>query len=83
LIILTCYNWVVGKIQEVVKIGAQLREAREQALLTQEELAARAGVQPFTISRIETDKVEPRFSTIRKLAKALDMDPQALTRRES
>src|SRR5215208_1316636 len=83
LTILTCYNWVVGKIQEVVKIGAQLREAREQALLTQEELAARAGVQPFTISRIETDKVEPRFSTIRKLAKALDMDPRALTRRES
>jgi len=78
-----CYNNVVGKIQEVVKIGAQLREAREQALLTQEELAARAGVQPFTISRIETDKVEPRFSTIRKVAKALDMDPRELTRRES
>ena len=77
-----CYNRDVGKIQEVVKIGAQLREAREQALLTQEELAARAGVQPFTISRIETDKVEPRFSTIRKLAKALDMDPKELTRRE-
>ncbi len=78
-----CYNRVVGKIQEVVKIGAQLREARERELLTQEELAARAGVQPFTISRIETDKVEPRFSTIRKLAKALDMDPRELTRRES
>ena len=71
------------KIQEVVKIGAQLREAREQALLTQEELAARAGVQPFTISRIETDKVEPRFSTIRKLARALDIDPRELTRKES
>jgi transcriptional regulator with XRE-family HTH domain len=78
-----CYNKDVGKIQEVVKIGAQLREVREQALLTQEELAARAGVQPFTISRIETDKVEPRFSTIRKLAKALDMDPKELARRES
>jgi transcriptional regulator with XRE-family HTH domain len=71
------------KIQEVVKIGAQLREAREQALLTQEELGARANVQPMTISRIETDKVEPRFSTIRKLAKALDIDPRELTRKES
>ena len=71
------------KIQEVVKIGAQLREAREQALLTQEELGARANVQPMTISRIETDKVEPRFSTIRKLAEALDIDPRELTRRES
>ena len=71
------------KIQEVVKIGAQLKEAREQALLTQEELGARANVQPMTISRIETDKVEPRFSTIRKLAKALDIDPRELTRKES
>ena len=44
---------------EVVKIGTQLRAARERALLTQEELAARAEVQPLTISRIETDKVEP------------------------
>ncbi len=62
----------------MVKIGAQLREARERALLTQEELAARAGVQPFTISRIETNKVEPRFRTIRKLASALGIEPQNL-----
>ena len=62
----------------MVKIGAQLREARERALLTQEELATRAGVQPFTISRIETNKVEPRFRTIRKLASALGIEPQNL-----
>jgi transcriptional regulator with XRE-family HTH domain len=62
----------------VVKIGAQLRQARERALLTQEELAARADVQPLTISRIETDKVEPRFRTIRRLADALGMDPKEL-----
>ena len=57
-----------------------MREARERALLTQEELAARAGVQPFTISRIETGKVEPRFRTIRKLAEALDMEPAELVK---
>jgi DNA-binding XRE family transcriptional regulator len=50
----------VAKMLEVVKIGTQLRAARERALLTQEELAARAKVQPLAISRIETDKVEPR-----------------------
>jgi transcriptional regulator with XRE-family HTH domain len=69
-------------MMEVVKIGTQLRAARERALLTQEELAARAAVQPLTISRIETDKVEPRYSTIRKLAKALDVDPSELLPRE-
>jgi transcriptional regulator with XRE-family HTH domain len=63
---------------EVVKIGTELRAARERALLTQEELATRANLQPLTISRIETDKVEPRYSTIRKLAKALDVDPTEL-----
>ena len=67
---------------EVVKIGTQLRAAREQALLTQEELAARAEVQPLTISRIETDKVEPRYSTIRKLARALGLVPSELLPKE-
>jgi transcriptional regulator with XRE-family HTH domain len=65
-------------MQEVVKIGTQLRATRERALLTQVELGARAGVQPLTISRIETNKVEPRYSTIRKLAKALSVDPTEL-----
>jgi transcriptional regulator with XRE-family HTH domain len=65
-------------MQEVVKIGTQLRAARERALLTQAELGARAGLQPLTISRIETDKVEPRYSTIRKIAKALGVDPGEL-----
>jgi transcriptional regulator with XRE-family HTH domain len=67
---------------EVVKIGTQLRAARQRALLTQEELAARAKVQPLTISRIETDKVEPRYSTIRKVAKALSVDPSELLPKE-
>ncbi len=67
---------------EVVKIGTQLRAARQRALLTQEELAARAKVQPLTISRIETDKVEPRYSTIRKIAKALGVDPAELLPKE-
>jgi transcriptional regulator with XRE-family HTH domain len=67
---------------EVVKIGTQLRAARERALLTQEELAAKAEVQPLTISRIETNKVEPRYSTIRKVAKALSVDPSELLPKE-
>jgi transcriptional regulator with XRE-family HTH domain len=69
-------------MQEVVKIGTQLRAARERALLTQAELGARAGIQPLTISRIETDKVEPRYSTIRKIAKALGADPAELLPKE-
>jgi len=63
---------------EVMKIGTQVKRAREQALLTQEELAARAGVGLTTLNRIERDRVEPHFRTIRKIARALDMDPRDL-----
>ena len=62
----------------MVKIGAQLRKVRERALLTQEELAARADLGVPTISRIENGRVEPHFRTIRKLAKALGMEPRDL-----
>jgi transcriptional regulator with XRE-family HTH domain len=64
-----------------VKIGKNLRRAREDRLMTQQELAEAADLNLSTVMRIETDRVEPRFSTIRKLAQALDVDPRELTRR--
>jgi transcriptional regulator with XRE-family HTH domain len=62
-----------------VKIGDRLKELRERKLLTQGELGAAAGVSRDQVSRIERDEVDPRFSTIRKLARALDVDPSELT----
>ena len=66
---------------DVVKIGGRLKELRERNLLTQAELGAAAGVSRDQVSRIERDEVDPRFSTIRKLARALDVDPSELTRK--
>jgi transcriptional regulator with XRE-family HTH domain len=65
-----------------MRIGAQLKRARERALLTQEELAHRAGVGLTTLNRIENDRAEPQFRTIRKLARALDIDPVSLVPKE-
>jgi len=48
-----------------------LRRARETALLTQAELAERAGVQRATVNRIETGATAARFATVRRLAEAL------------
>jgi transcriptional regulator with XRE-family HTH domain len=62
----------------VVRIGEKLREARTRQLLTQQELAEKAGVGVATVIRIERNQVEPRFRNIRKLARALDMDPRDL-----
>ncbi len=66
-----------------VKIGKNLRRVREDRLMTQQELADAADLNLSTVMRIENDRVEPRFSTIRKLAKALDVDARELTRKEA
>ncbi len=60
---------------------SQLRELRERRLLTQRELAAKAGLTDVAISRLETGKTRPRFSTIKKLAAALGVTPAALMER--
>ncbi len=61
-----------------VRIGGKLKEFRVRRLLTQEELAEKAGLSPSTIVNIERDRTEPYFQTIRKLARALDVDPISL-----
>jgi transcriptional regulator with XRE-family HTH domain len=65
-----------------VKIGKNLHRAREDRLMTQQELAEAADLGLSTVLRIENDRVEPRFSTIRKLAKALGVDARELTKKE-
>jgi transcriptional regulator with XRE-family HTH domain len=61
----------------VVYIGEKLKEIRTRRFLTQEELAEKAEVSHSTIVNIERNHAEPQFRTIRKLAKALDVDPTA------
>ena len=59
--------------------GKKLREARDRRLLSQRELAEKAGLSPTTILKLEDDRVkEPHPRTIRKLAKALEADPADL-----
>ena len=64
----------------VLYIGDRLRDLRKRKLLTQEDLAERSGVGIATIVRVERNQVEPRGSTIRKLARALEVDPAELVR---
>lgn len=68
--------------KEMVKIGTQVKKTRERLLLTQGELAEKAGVGVTTLNRIENDRTEPHFRTIRKLAAALGVEPSELVRRE-
>lgn len=52
----------------------EVRRLRKLKGLTQVELAELAGVSAYTITEIETGHREPRASTLRKLAGALDAD---------
>jgi transcriptional regulator with XRE-family HTH domain len=62
----------------VVKIGDRLRDLRVRRALTQEELAETADVGTDTVARLERNESEPHMSTLRKLARALGVDPAEL-----
>jgi transcriptional regulator with XRE-family HTH domain len=66
--------------------GVRLRQARERLAITQEELAARAGIDEFSasarISQYETGKHVPRYEIACRLAEVLDVPVAFLYARE-
>jgi HTH-type transcriptional regulator/antitoxin HipB len=56
---------------EQFKIGAILKQAREEAGLTQEELAAKLNTKKSAISRIENHAEDIKLSTLERFANAL------------
>ena len=58
--------------------GARLREAREDALMSQRELGEAAGVSTDTIMRLEAGEGGAYGRTIRRIARALGKDYKEL-----
>ena len=56
----------------------RLRGFRQQAVLSQEELARKSGVARDTISKLETGQRGAYPTTIRKLAAGLGVEPRLL-----
>jgi DNA-binding XRE family transcriptional regulator len=56
-------------------IGAQIRELRKSAGLTQEQLAAKAGIGRVTLVRIEKGEQSPRYETLVALSTTLGYSP--------
>jgi transcriptional regulator with XRE-family HTH domain len=59
---------------------ARLRELRRRRVLTLEELAEKAGVGRNTIWRLEHGVMGAQPRTIRKLARALNVEPEELVK---
>lgn len=68
-------------MEEPEALGPILRAARERASLTQTELAARVGLAPNHVARLETgEKGIPRFDTVARLAAELGLSLDDLSR---
>lgn len=55
-----------------------LRQWRQRAVMSQEQLSKRTGVARDTISKLETGRRKAYPTTIRKLAAGLEVEPQLL-----
>lgn len=65
-------EWI-KQVDERFDIGARLHAMRIGAGLSQRQLAERAGVPHAQISNVETNKISPSVSTLRKILSGLGM----------
>ncbi|MEU7066868.1 helix-turn-helix transcriptional regulator [Streptomyces sp. NPDC046161] len=61
-----------------IELGNRIRDARLQADLTQEKLAEIAGVDRRSVQNAEAGSVDPKFSLLLRLARALGLPPRDL-----
>ena len=52
----------------------ELEAARKAADMSQEQLAAKAGLSRMTVQRTEAGQIDPRLSSVAAIAKTLGMD---------
>ena len=62
----------------MIAIGSKIKEARERAHLTQEELAEIIDISPTHMSVIERGVKTPKLDTFVKIVKALNLSADAL-----
>jgi transcriptional regulator with XRE-family HTH domain len=55
-------------------LGGALRRLREERGVTQEAVAHAAGLTVTAVARVERGQTDPAWSTVRRIAAALDLD---------
>jgi transcriptional regulator with XRE-family HTH domain len=64
-------------------LAVNLRRARHDRKITQEELAARSGLSPRYVGAIERADVSPSVTVLGRIADALAIEPGELLKRSS
>ncbi|WP_202630510.1 helix-turn-helix domain-containing protein [Deinococcus alpinitundrae] len=62
----------------LVALGIQIRERRLARGWSQDEFAARAGMHRTHPTKLENGLLDPRLSTLRRVAKVLDVEVRSL-----
>jgi transcriptional regulator with XRE-family HTH domain len=73
----------VEKHPDLVALGQAVRRLRRAADLTQEDLAARAGISANYVGEIERGEFNPSVLVMFALAEGLGIDPAGLFRSDS
>ncbi len=60
--------------QDFLKLGYKIKYERVKRKLSQLELSLMTGLTTRTISRIECGNIDPKYSTLLKIAQALDVE---------
>jgi DNA-binding XRE family transcriptional regulator len=74
-------TWIPHEVVKATLLGdvSIIRAWREYLNLTQEELAERAGLSQPALARIERPDTNPRRSTLKKLAEAMNLNIEQLS----
>ena len=71
-----CHQRILKRGYAQFKIGVILKQAREEAGLTQEQLAVKLNTKKSAISRIENHAEDIKLSTLERFAKAFGKEPR-------
>jgi DNA-binding XRE family transcriptional regulator len=70
----TAYRAGYERARRALELGEQVRRFREDAKITQGQLAERAGTSQSAIARLEAGGVEPRLETLERIGAVLGVN---------
>jgi DNA-binding XRE family transcriptional regulator len=77
------YAYYKDKSRAMSGVGGRIRAIRQARGLTLDALAAKCGIAKPNLSRLENDKVTPKFETLTTIASALDTHPALLVEKHA